>query len=398
LALLYLLQEVIPEDQQTIVFAATRHHVEYLQVLLDMAKVSATYIYSNLDPSARKINAAKFSAKKCSVLVVTDLAARGIDIPLLDNVINYNFPSKSKLFVHRVGRVARAGRTGIAYSLIAGDEMAYYVDLQLFLGGKGGMIPMNPEKDLDWHGLIGKVPQTVNDEYSDLLHNWHQTSVELANTLKVSENGYTQYLKSRPGASVESVKRAKELKKVPFGAHPVMVKDKSNVEADRMNILEQMKRFRPSSTIFEIGNTTKNKKEIAIMNEKRKKHSNVIEQAAIAEELKEKESTAEVEIREKINNTLDKSSQDDIANAFDTVIEQKPKDANRAFPEEPRKKKLKKTTLKDETNFIPYQSSDHHAEAGYSMLTGFSAQAGQAVLDLTGENGDENLRKKVVMK
>ena len=65
----------------------------------------------------RKINTAKFATKKVNVMVVTDLAARGIDIPMLDNVINYHFPSKSKLFVHRVGRVARAGRQGTAYSL-----------------------------------------------------------------------------------------------------------------------------------------------------------------------------------------------------------------------------------------------------------------------------------------
>lgn len=57
-----------------------------------------------MDPSARKIHAAKFSTGKVSVLVVTDVAARGIDIPELDNVINYNFPAKAKLFVHRVGR------------------------------------------------------------------------------------------------------------------------------------------------------------------------------------------------------------------------------------------------------------------------------------------------------
>jgi len=63
-------------------------------LLLDCAEISNTYIFSQLDSTARKINAAKFSAKKSRVLVVTDLAARGIDIPLLDNVINYHFPAK----------------------------------------------------------------------------------------------------------------------------------------------------------------------------------------------------------------------------------------------------------------------------------------------------------------
>ena len=81
-------------------------------MLLDLARVSVTHIYSNLDTSARKINAAKFSARKARVLLVTNLAARGIEIPMLHNVINYNFPAKSKLFVHTVGRVASAGRSG----------------------------------------------------------------------------------------------------------------------------------------------------------------------------------------------------------------------------------------------------------------------------------------------
>lgn len=75
--------------------------------VLDKIGISNAYIYSDLDPSARKINAAKFTQNKVKTLIVTDVAARGIDIPQLDNVINFNFPAKSKLFVHRVGKVAQ---------------------------------------------------------------------------------------------------------------------------------------------------------------------------------------------------------------------------------------------------------------------------------------------------
>ena len=110
-ALLVLLKNHIGADQQSIVFAATKHHVEYLHSMLDKLGISNTYIYSNLDPSARKIHAAKFAQKKANVLVVTDVAARGIDIPHLDNVINFHFPAKSKLFVHRVGEPLLVNRT-----------------------------------------------------------------------------------------------------------------------------------------------------------------------------------------------------------------------------------------------------------------------------------------------
>lgn len=57
-----------------------------------------------MDPSARKINTARFRLNKVSVLIVTDIAARGIDIPSLDYVVNVHFPGKPKLFVHRVGK------------------------------------------------------------------------------------------------------------------------------------------------------------------------------------------------------------------------------------------------------------------------------------------------------
>lgn len=71
--------------------------------LLTAQGIRCTHIYSSLDQTARKINIAKFSQGKCPVLLVTDVAARGLDIPMLDNVINFSFPAKGKLFLHRVG-------------------------------------------------------------------------------------------------------------------------------------------------------------------------------------------------------------------------------------------------------------------------------------------------------
>lgn len=89
----------------------------------------------------------RFRENQCQLLIVTDVAARGVDIPLLDIAINFHFPSKPKLFIHRVGkaflkkkikfflgRVARAGKTGTSFSLIAPDELAYIADLFLYLG------------------------------------------------------------------------------------------------------------------------------------------------------------------------------------------------------------------------------------------------------------------------
>ena len=77
------------------------------------------------------------------MLVTTDVAARGLDIPLLDNVINYDFPGKPKLFIHRAGRAARAGRKGSAYSLLIREELPYLLDLHLFLSR-----PLHPAPDV----------------------------------------------------------------------------------------------------------------------------------------------------------------------------------------------------------------------------------------------------------
>ena len=104
--------------------------------------------------------------------------ARGIDIPMLDNVINYNFPSKSKVFVHRVGRVAGAGRSGTAYSFVALDEVPYVLNLHLFLGRSLKLSTKSDEGGVQ-DGLLGSVPQRIIDEEEEYIRHVLETSPEL---------------------------------------------------------------------------------------------------------------------------------------------------------------------------------------------------------------------------
>jgi ATP-dependent RNA helicase DDX54/DBP10 len=108
-ALMYVINEHIQATQQTIIFAATRYHVEYLHELLSKAGLKSVYIFGAMDQRTREDRLVSFRKKQAKFLIVTDLAARGIDIPLLENVIHYDFPTKMKLFIHRSGRTARAG-------------------------------------------------------------------------------------------------------------------------------------------------------------------------------------------------------------------------------------------------------------------------------------------------
>ncbi|XP_022244975.1 ATP-dependent RNA helicase DDX54-like [Limulus polyphemus] len=283
--LLYLLKYVVKPEELTVVFAATRHHVEYLNMVLTQTGISCTYVYSSLDLVARKINVAKFKARKTSVLIVTDVAARGIDIPMLDNVINYNFPGKPKLFVHRVGRVARACRSGTAYSIITPEEAPYLLDLHLFLG-RCLKLAKNYPKETD--GIYGSVPQEIIDEETDLLKRCHDSSIDLTNLVNVCKNAYKQYVKSRAAPAAESVKRMKQLMSSAIGIHPLFQGQKKLI---LLLLLENSKSVRyvfiinvDEVTIFEIGRTSKSQAR-DVMQCKRNHHEKVINKARTKQEL-----------------------------------------------------------------------------------------------------------------
>lgn len=379
-ALLVLLKTHIDLNQQTVVFAATKHHVEYLHAVLDKVGISNTYIYSNLDPSARKIHAAKFSLGNVKVLIVTDVAARGIDIPQLDNVINFNFPAKPKLFVHRVGRCARAGRSGTAYSLVAPDEYAYLLDLHLFLGR-----PLTIATSANKNGAVGKIPQALIEEQHSSILILHENNTDLVALKKVASNGYEQYIRSRPNASADSNRRIKELPLASCWVHPVFQHISEEIEEERENLLDKMKTYRPHGTIFEICGKNKST-EYQIMKQKRAFHKEKI--STHHQRLEQKQAEVE-DTKNKDEITLENSNNDDINDAFSEVVIPKKRKMDSLY------KKNKKQKLKDE-NYIPYTPIDQHTEQGLAV-NNFQKEVLGAQLDIVGDS-EETLKLSKQLK
>jgi ATP-dependent RNA helicase DDX54/DBP10 len=251
--LLYLLRSIIPSDQQIVLFVGTRHHCEYLKELLEQQQqqdlFSAVTIYSTLDHSTRKINLARYQTGKARVLIVTDIAARGLDIPSLDNVINYHFPATPKLFLHRVGRVARAGRTGTAYSFISSDELSYLFDVQEFIGKTIKFCTTSDDDEEDYHLLFGNVPQTIIDEESETIRKLTDINVDLINLFQVQQNAYQHYIRSRPPSTYASVKQMKQyhsqISNMPI--HPIFQKNYTAEDLTPNALIQQLKSFRAKS-------------------------------------------------------------------------------------------------------------------------------------------------------
>lgn len=420
LGLLYhLLQHVISDQEQTVIFAATKHHVEYLHLALDLAHIPNTYCYSSLDPTARKINIAKFQTKKVRCFLVTDVAARGIDIPMLDNVINFNFPAKPKLFVHRVGRVARAGRSGVAYSFVAPDEAAYLMDLHLFLSKDLRIAPHPPDlsKKEDWNYMYGSIPQTVlDDELEEIMH-LHNTSLELRKLKDSVTGAYKQYVKCRPAPSTESVKRMKENERLcVIGYHPLLVDAASNTEEQRLALLHSLKNLQPKGTVFEM---IKNRKEsnvrsITSMKEKRDFDGRRIEafhkNLKMQQEARQEKETKAKQAQEQVRR-LEQSTEDEVKSTFSSIVGQKKKkereDDSISNGLEGLKRKLndignqiavkqkkaKKTQdFRDKDFYIPYTKDNVFAEDGYSLGSSFQKEAEASQLDLVQD--DDSLQRK----
>ena len=108
--------------EQVIIFAATKRSTEKLAKSLQEQGHKASFLHGDLPQSKRNRIVQDLRNGKCKILVATDVAARGLDVPALSHVINYDLPRQTEDYVHRIGRCGRAGRTGIAISLCSMDD------------------------------------------------------------------------------------------------------------------------------------------------------------------------------------------------------------------------------------------------------------------------------------
>jgi ATP-dependent RNA helicase RhlE len=118
------------------VFTRTKHGANKLCKKMISSGITASAIHGNKGQGARTKALAGFKNGSVRVLVATDIAARGLDIPLLPHVVNFELPNISEDYVHRIGRTGRAGASGEAISLVCGEERDYLRDIEKLVGLK----------------------------------------------------------------------------------------------------------------------------------------------------------------------------------------------------------------------------------------------------------------------
>ena len=130
-----LLLHLLAEDsrRQTLVFSRTKHGADKLCTFLEKSGLRSAAIHGNKSQGARTKALKEFKSGKVTVLVATDIAARGLDIDQLPIVVNFDLPMVAEDYVHRIGRTGRAGAEGLAVSLVSHDETRLLRDIRRML-------------------------------------------------------------------------------------------------------------------------------------------------------------------------------------------------------------------------------------------------------------------------
>lgn len=406
---------VLPSPYSTIVFVPTKHHVEYVTNLLRDAGYLVSYIYGSLDQRARKEQLYRFRIGLTTLLVVTDVAARGIDIPILANVINYTLPGSSKIFIHRVGRTARAGNTGWAYSIVNEQEAPYLLDLELFLGKKILLTSMHEKKCELLKASKGddyvepKIPYTDRMVLGSLPRNQLENCHEMYDSLlrhnydlrvikDVAAKGEKLYYRTRQAASAESVKRTKELlqtgawddQHVIFGP---------NLEKEKEKFLAQLANRNIKETVFEYSKKGREKEEdslVSLMQRRRRQIAPLQRKVRERRELLEKERIAG--LRHTIEDEILKGDAGEVGYSVAT-IEADEDELQDAFEDadQMHKKMKEKKSFRDPQFYLSHHApADSIQDKQLAVNSSFANDAAKATFDL--DNDEKSKRNNQTMQ
>ena len=144
-----LLEELHTREGSILVFMKTKHSSKRIYLKLQKDGISVNAIHGNVRQNKRLNILNKFRNQKFTVLIATDIAARGLDIPHIEHVINYDLPQRTEDYIHRIGRTARAGKKGSALSFISENDKNIWKNIYK-------LIDTNENKTYNSEDLIGK--------------------------------------------------------------------------------------------------------------------------------------------------------------------------------------------------------------------------------------------------
>ncbi|CAL3967129.1 unnamed protein product [Diplocarpon coronariae] len=381
-----------PTEHSTIIFAATKHHVDYIASLLRLSGFAVSHAYGSLDQTARNQQVEDFRTGKCNILVVTDVAARGIDIPVLANVINYDFPPQPKIFVHRVGRTARAGKRGWSYSLVRDTDVPYLLDLQLFLGkrlllGKESGSSPNYAEDV----IVGALFRDKLEATSEWITKLLGDDDDLSALRRVAAKGEKLYIRTRNSASSESANRAKEVVASQgwMQLHPLFNNQTTSTEQARIDMLARISGFRPQETVFEIGTRGKAGHGEAAEMMRHRRGKIVPRRQKEADETAAAKAEAAIDVIGSpdltVNVDVDEEDDDDemevtvTGGGDDNMAEASEGDLELTFSKSSQKGKGRTLSYKDAENFMSYTPKNLNVaeERGYGVHSGSYNTASQ---------------------
>lgn len=164
--LIYLLNE--HAGQSCIIFTRTVWETQRIAILLRTLGFGAIPLHGQLSQSNRLGALNKFKGGTRDILVATDVAARGLDIPKVDLVLNLDLPQDSKTYIHRVGRTARAGKSGVAISLVTQYDVEIYLRIEAALGKKLKEYPSVKEEVMTLQPRIEEAQRHARIEMKNL--------------------------------------------------------------------------------------------------------------------------------------------------------------------------------------------------------------------------------------